>query len=188
MNNIILGFVSLLVAGTSYASKSNSYLNCHSSFTRDGSGLMQPISLTVVNSDQIVTVKIATFKESLLSRSIVEKSEDLAHQVQYSSIDRTEFIKLIENSGNADIDSQGILELKFDRSECTVGKSDNRLVRCYKKDFSGTYFTTDAITQCLVTSDEKSNSFTRLEAHISVGPFTNTSLQMPFSYDLASCK
>ncbi len=110
---------------------------------------MQPISLTVINSDQVVTVKIARVKESLLSRTIIEKSEDLAHQVQYSSIDRAEFIKLIENSGNADIDTEGTLELKFDRSECTVSKSNNRLVRCYKKDLSGTYFTTDAITQAL---------------------------------------
>lgn len=188
MKNLILTFASLCVVCSSYAAQSETYLSCYSGGSRDGSGLMQPISLTVVNTDQVVKVKIVTFKESLISRSIVKKSEDLAHQVHFASLGRSEFIKMIQNSGNATLDSQGTLELTFDKSECKVSESDSKLISCYKKDFSGTYFTTSVVTKQIASQDEKSASFTKLEASVSLGAFTNTSLQMPFSYSVSACK
>lgn len=186
MKNLIFSIVGLMLFATT--SHAQSYLDCRAmTSAKDGSGLVEPRSVTVTNSGDVVTVKIVGIQEALKSRVILQKSTDMASQQLIKVVKGADFVNTILKSGNATKNvTDGSLELKFDRSECLVSQVDSKLIRCAKKDYSGTFFTSERKTRELVTSEEKSISFTKLEISLSTGipsyKSSNSNLETPFSY------
>lgn len=182
MKTFLFTVVTALTVGLFAHADSTQLLTCSSGGSKDGAGIMTPPSLKATGDDQSVKITIVAFRESLQSRLMIERHEDFTHSVSFTSLSRADFVKKIQNSGNAVYnEGKDTLEISFDKSDCQISDSDARVFVCSMKGYKGT-----AVQTNLVTTQYVPAAYTKLNVNLSV--FPDVSLQTPIAYFEASCK